>query len=190
MGIFDLFRGRKSTPGSANEIRPGHGGGLPTVRFDRKRVTPPVKQAIREIVTSCSAIPTQLRLWVCDVANESVMRGGDLFLLTKSLVDADLPGMGQKEAADLARFINNRATSMMRNAEQARLGITHAKWLHAGSPCFLVDEMGSPRPDTHAAVSGQVYLVVPGMLIDGVRTWPGHERGCKCVSSPILPGFD
>lgn len=73
---------------------------------------------------------------------------------------------------------------MLARSRQLELGITKAKWLHSAG--------GKTPRETHVAFSGHEYDVAKGVTLEpdeGV-VWPGTAIYCRCVSVPIVPGFD
>jgi hypothetical protein len=50
----------------------------------------------------------------------------------------------------------------------------------------------SPIDDdiAHKAANGQKYDPDKGMLMNGKWSWPGQERGCRCLAKSVIPGFD
>jgi hypothetical protein len=94
----------------------------------------------------------------------------------------------------VALSLNNRASSLMQVDQQSALGITEAKWLYSGAPCFVskhpapADELR--RDAEHKAANGKRYPLNEGLMIGGRLTYPGREAGCKCVANPVVPGFN
>jgi hypothetical protein len=186
MGIFDLFRRRhkgKAAPASTNH-------GIPTVKFDRSRVTKEVRKDVEDAIATLPEIPAQLRKWLFDIAIESISRGRDLFILADALRQSDIPDMDAAKAGDIAGFLNNRATALMRENERLKLGITGAKWLSPGAPCFRTIHGLEHLAQAHVEASGKIYEISKGLLIEGRPSWPGRDRGCICVSTSVIPGLD
>ena len=46
------------------------------------------------------------------------------------------------------------------------------------------------RDRLHKLANGKVYSIKAGLLIEGVKLRPRAEAGCKCVTRPIVKGFD
>lgn len=181
--IFDWFTKRNRRNGAASK------SGVPTVKFDASRVSDTVRADLWESVRSLPDIPEGHQEALYAEALRSIEAGRALNILCDALILMDMP---KSSAAAIARFLNNRATSAM-NAERALAsGITEAKWMYSGAPCFSTVQPtdGERRRDeAHKAANGKRYRLADGMAIDGVTTHPGRDGGCKCVSIPIVPGF-
>jgi hypothetical protein len=164
---------------------------IPTVKFDASRVTQTVEENIRSTLQSISEIQADDLDQTYDAAVSSVRAGGNLHLLYRTLSDL---GLTKRRASEIATLVNRRATNEMDRSRQSELGITEAVWLHSGAPC-LADakkpSAGEAREDSlHKEVSGKRYIIKEGMFIDGRWVWPGEEMGCKCISNPVIPGFN
>ncbi len=156
---------------------------IPTVKFDAARVTETVKADLRQNIKSLNEVSPGDFDMIYDAALRSISAGGALHILYQTLMTID--GMGKRRAADISRSLNIKATALMQIEGQKRLGIEYAIWMYSGAPC------GSAEQDAaHKAANGKPYLVDQGMLLNGFRTWPGREDDCKCVSRPVLPGFE
>lgn len=78
-------------------------------------------------------------------------------------------------------------------AKMIGAGLTEGKWLHSGAPChasYPPTEEDLKRDAAHRAVNGKRFPLSRGMIIDGQATYPHTERGCKCVTNPMVPGFE
>ena len=113
---------------------------------------------------------------------QSVSQGRDLAGLTKGL--QKIHGVTRRRAQFIARDQNNKATAVMTRARHLELGITKAKWLHSAG--------GKQPREAHRHFSGQVYDIREGHDFgDGNGpVWPGTAINCRCVSVPIVPGFE
>lgn len=152
-----------------------------TVEFKMGAAANDVLQAtIGEQVGLIRSIASEHLADVQGIVMRSVQTGRDLGTLTKE-IEARY-GAARSRAALIARDQNNKATAAMTRARQTELGITKAKWRHSRGGRH-------PRP-SHVAADGEEYDVAKGMYLDGVWTWPGVEINCRCVSQPIIPGFD
>lgn len=163
--------------------------GIPTVDFDNGRVTQPVRDDLWSAIKALPDIPKSFRNRLYKAALESISRGSDLHFLCKSIIDMRLNDMSKKRAADIARFLNNRATVLMSNERCLSVGITHAIWMYSGAPCEIDPFHPTGQDVSHRAVHGLQFKIADGILIDGKHTWPGREAGCKCGSKPMIPGF-
>lgn len=178
MSFWDkVFGGGKPAPVAAPE-RPT----LPTVKFDSSRVTPEIGTVVRAYIADLSEIAPEDRAVIVKAAMLSVTRGQDLHVLATALIGV---GVSKRRAGDIARNLNSRATSMMDVANAIRLGVTDAQWVWSGVPCGGSEQ----RVQGHQAANGQIYSLVHGMLIGGIRAWPGREDGCKCRSALQIKGF-
>ena len=156
---------------------------MPTISFDSKFITGEVRADLESNLRLISDIPTSDFARVYHAALESVSRGGDLALLTQAILTIE--GMTKKQAGDIARLLNNKATALINKQRSLRLGIKFAIWRYSNAPC------GGPRQDeVHRRLDGKRYSVEKGMAIGKRRVWPGTEEGCKCGSSPVIPGFE
>jgi hypothetical protein len=127
MSIFGRrfpFIGKKGRPARS----------LPTVKFDASRVTQDVQDDLKATIRALSDIGEEHFQAVYDAALESIKRGRDLGMLCRAISDLKLPGMTKARAADIARLLNNRATTLMTTQRQLDAGITRARWLYSGAP--------------------------------------------------------
>lgn len=115
---------------------------------------------------------------------QSVQNGRDLEHLTNELTKRT--GITKRRAARIARDQNNKATAVMVRTRALELGVTKARWLHSAGG-------KTPRPDhVKAGREGLIYDVKLGHDFgngEGV-VWPGTAINCRCVSVPIVPGFE
>jgi uncharacterized protein with gpF-like domain len=154
-----------------------------SVQFKMTAEANDVMQAtIGEQVSLIKSIAQQHLSEVEGLVMRSVSTGRDLGTLSKDL-EARY-GVTKRRAAFIARDQSNKATATITRVRQQSLGITHAQWLHSHGGKH-------PRP-SHLKASDDklVYEISKGAYLDGVWTWPGVEPGCRCVSKPIIPGFD
>ena len=152
-----------------------------TVRF---KPTPAMRAAygavVAENVSLIKSVASQHLTAIEGDVMRSVMAGRDLAALSDELQASY--GVTKRRAAFIARDQNNKATAVLQRTRHIELGVTKAVWLHSAGG-------KQPRPE-HVAFSGQVYDVAKGAFLDGVWTWPGMEINCRCVSKPIIPGFE
>lgn len=154
-----------------------------TVRFRLSRTVNDVAQAtVAENVSLIKSIASQYLTQTEGDIMRSVAAGRDLATLSQSLQKRR--GITRRRAAFIARDQNNKATAMITRARQIELGITKARWLHSAGG-------NHPRPE-HVAFSGKTYDVAKGHDFDNGEgiVWPGTAINCRCVSIPIVPGFD
>jgi len=152
-----------------------------TVRFKASRAQNDVMQAtIGENVSLIKSIGAQHFSAIEGAVMRSVQEGRDLATLSRTLQEQY--GVAKRRANLIARSQNNMATATLTRVRQKELGIRQARWLHSAGG-------KTPRPE-HVAFSGKVYDVDKGAFLEGKWTWPGREINCRCVSIPIVPGFD
>ena len=143
-------------------------------------------EAYRAVVNTnvglIKSVPAQYLKEVEQSVWNSVMKGGDLATLSKSLQQNY--GVSYKRAAIIARTENGKATAIIQATRQQELGLKQAIWLHSGGGRV-------PRP-THVAMSGKPFDLGKGMWDRDERSWvfPGQLINCRCVSKALIPGFD
>lgn len=154
-----------------------------TVKFKpTARSVATFEAVVAENVGLIKSIPQQFLKDVESAVWQSVMKGGDLATLTKTIQDKY--GIAYRRAAFIARDQNNKATAAMENTRRMEMGFKEAFWLHSHAG-------KEPRP-THVAMNGKRYTLSEGMYDSAIKknTWPGVEPNCRCNSRAILPGFD
>ena len=103
----------------------------------------------------------------------------NLHLFCKALV---AHGMTKKRAREVGLSLFSKTHALMCNERHLRAGIKYARWSYPNTPC------GDAEQDAaHKAANGKCFLIEEGILINGKRTWPGREDGCKCLSRPLVP---
>lgn len=152
-----------------------------TIRFKMTKAQAEAMQAtIGENVSLIKSIAQQHLSNVEGAVMRSVQGGRDLASLTKELEERH--GVTRRRAAFIAKSQNNIATATLVRARQQELGVKKARWKHSAGGKH-------PRPE-HVAFSGKTYDVDKGAFLEGKWTWPGREINCRCVSVPIIPGFE
>lgn len=150
-----------------------------TVRFKPTRAMKDAAQAVTaENVALIKSIPEQYLKSVEGAVMRSVMTGRDLAALVDELTKID--GVTRRRARLIAHNQNNQATAAMTRVRQLEAGITKARWLHSAGG-------RTPRPE-HVAYSGKIYNIAKGADVEG--RWPGVAINCRCVSVPVIPGFE
>jgi uncharacterized protein with gpF-like domain len=164
------------------------------VKFDPQRVTAEVEAEIRAVINGTPEIPESEQENVYKGALAGVRRGGDLHTISQAL--SAIPGVTipKGRVGAICRLIDRRASALMDRDRQGSLGITEAKWMYSGAPCYenyrTATDEDRARDTAHRAANGQKFKVSDGMLIDGRYVRPGQDPGCKCVSKSVIPGFD
>jgi SPP1 gp7 family putative phage head morphogenesis protein len=152
-----------------------------TVRFKMTRAQNDAMQAT--IGENVSLIKSVAGKYLTDIEGDvmrSVQEGRDLAGLTEALTNTY--GVTRRRAETIARSQNNMATATITRVRQKELGITKARWLHSAGG-------RTPRPE-HVEFSGQLYDIDKGAFLEGEWTWPGRAINCRCVSVPVIPGFE
>lgn len=182
MSLFSFFKRRKPQPVDLR-IEPQS---LPTVKFDQRLVTKAVKGDLAKTIAMLNEIPSSLKDGLYKEALKSAPER-DLGSLTQYILALGLNDMSKPRAAELARFIGRRTGASIDKENRRSLGITEAIWLHSGAPCGIAPDFVIDTD--HRAANGKKYSISVGMQINGECTWPGWDRGCKCISRPLVKGF-
>jgi hypothetical protein len=167
---------------------------LPTVKFDKTRVTEAVRVEVRSCIERIEGLGNSQRQHLYGPALQCVLDGGNSHVLYEALNEFARATLSKAEMREIAVHVWNRANSVMDRERKASIGIEFATWLYSGAPCLPF--VKHPTQDfvnqdaAHKAVDGKRFRVSDGLFLNGKQTWPGWERGCKCTSKPILPGFD
>jgi hypothetical protein len=162
---------------------------IPTVKFDPTRVTDAVLVDLKENIRAIPEAGVDDFETIYQAAFSAISVGGALDVIYAALMEVD--GMTKSRASDISRSLNSKAKAIMDAERQAQLGIKYATWLYSGAPCGVnpKEPGGEDQDAAHKAANGKPFLISEGMLLNGVRTWPGREDGCKCVSKSMMPGF-
>lgn len=154
-----------------------------SVRFNATPAVRDILQAtVQANVSLIKTIPAEHFAKIEGMVMRSVQAGRDLQQLEADLRSAF--GVTRRRAALIARDQNNKATSAIQRARQLEVGLTEAIWVHSGGG-------REPRPK-HVRASGTRYDLRRGLPIGDKGQWvhPGEEINCRCVSRPVVPGFD
>lgn len=137
---------------------------------------------VGENVGLIKSIPKKYLLDIEQQVFNAVRNGSDLYTLSKNLRKSH--GITVRRAALIARDQNAKGKAVIERVRQMELGFTRGIWMHSHAG-------KEPRP-THVAMNGKPYLLRKGMYDKAVREWvhPGQLINCRCVSRPILEGFD
>lgn len=182
----------KSTKSNASSQRGPVQHSMPTVKFDSSLVTAKIKADLKNNIKLIDDLDKKYYGSVYDAAVRAISAGGNLPLLFSALMECE--GMTKGTAGEIARFLNNRAMSLISRERQSALGITHAVWMYANAPCMVnpsnPTDKDIQQDAVHCGANGTRYEIRKGLLLDGNWTWPGVEAGCKCSSRPVLPGLE
>jgi uncharacterized protein with gpF-like domain len=133
-------------------------------------------------VALIKSIPQKYLTDVEGAVMRSVMAGRDVGALTQELKATY--GVTQRRAAFIARDQTSKATAAFVRVRQQEAGITQALWIHSHGG-------KEPRP-THLENDGKPYDIAAGWYDPAVEQhiWPGELPNCRCVSRPIIPGWN
>jgi SPP1 gp7 family putative phage head morphogenesis protein len=115
------------------------------------------------------------------MVQRSIQSGRDIKGLTNELEQRY--GITRRRAELIARDQNNKAQSAFTRARRIECGITQAVWMHSHGG-------ETPRP-SHVALNGKLFDVAKGAWDVTEQKWiqPGELVNCKCVSRPVVAGF-
>lgn len=155
-----------------------------TIRFrPTKGMINAQKAVIAENVHLIKSIPAEYLTKVQNDVWRTVSKtGGDLKTLTDKL--RHTYDITHNRAALIANDQNNKAKAVYEAARRTELGITQAIWMHSQGGV-------EPRP-SHVALNGKVFDVQKGAWDSQEGEWiqPGELINCRCVSRPVVEGFD
>lgn len=160
-------------------------GGM-TVQF---RMSRPVRDTMRAVVEENMGLIRSIGQEHLAAVEGHVMRsvglGRDLASLTRALEDQF--GVAKRRAAMISRDQNAKATAAFQRIRQTEAGIKRAKWIHSGAGKH-------PRPEHIAFAAGRLggpfYDVEKGAFLEGEWCWPGTQINCRCISKPVVEGFN
>jgi uncharacterized protein with gpF-like domain len=141
------------------------------------------RAVVAENVHLIKSIPTQFLARVQnDVWRTISSTGGDLKTLTDKLQESY--GVTHNRAALIANDQNNKAKAVYEAARRTEVGIKRAVWMHSAGGV-------EPRP-SHVALSGTEFEIAKGAYDKDEGEWiqPGELINCRCVSRPVVEGFD
>lgn len=166
---------------------------VPTVKFDESLVTREILDDLRSDIRRVPEFAGIAIGQIYEAARQCISRGGDLASLFNAIIAADIPGMSRRRASEITQNLSRKSLSLIEQRRQLASGLTEAVWLYSGAPC-----LGDPQHATdeerrrdagHKAANGKRFKIADGMLINGHRTYPGRDDGCKCIAKPIVKGF-
>jgi hypothetical protein len=187
-------RSRESAPAPPPAKIADSACAIPTVKFDPKRATDVIKADLAKNIRKINEFNEPQFERIYDAALRSISDGRDLATLFRAIVELDLLGMTKRRASEISLSLNNKATALIERDRQMSVGIKYAVWVYSGAPCQMNPKKPSAkdvRQDAaHKSAHGKQYEVAKGMLLDGALTLPGREDGCRCISRPVISGFD
>jgi hypothetical protein len=132
--------------------------------------------------------------FVYQAALRSIAGGRDVAGLQRVLMGLTATRFTERRAGHVARYLNDRALSVMTDERQAAQGLTQAIWTYSGTPCFADSrnptDADKAQDAAHRAADREVYAVGKGLLVNRIWTLPGHEDGCRCVSKSLISGVE
>ena len=162
---------------------------MPTVNFDKSRLSPAVTAQLKKDIASFSEIGKKNEAKALACALDALGKGRNMHHLFTGLMAID--GMPKSSAHRITHLLVNRADAIMTVERRLSLGLTEAKWIYANAPCMHdptnPSQSDIKRDAAHSALNGKTFDVAKGMVVDGVATWPGFDEGCRCVSRTVLP---
>ena len=162
---------------------------IPVVRFDASRVTDAVKADLWSNILHLEGLDQASAEQIYCATLRSISAGRDLSVLKDAVLQSKISGMTARRAAEIALLLNSKATAILDRERQISIGVTQAHWLHSGAPCEVNPKSPTGQDAIHRTANGQLFDVAEGLLLNGKRTWPGVEPGCRCISKSVIPGF-
>lgn len=163
--------------------------GVMSAKFDQRHVHAHVADAVSDAIRSIPDVPMKQHQQLVEITVRLTKRGRDLASMTEAIERLKLPGIDRRRAAEIARFLSNRANAQIEQRRLVKLGCEQAKWLHSGAACFAQQADMEIEAAAHAAASGKKFWVTEGLSINGKHTWPGWDDGCRCVATAVIKGF-
>ncbi len=158
---------------------------MPTVKFDKSLVKADVKADLLATIKTLNEIPASHVKTVCRIALTSIERGRDLSAFQTGMERLRFNHLDRGDISEIGLFLNNRATALIERNRRVELGITATRWHYSGARCT-----GSEYQDQlHRSLHGREFAISDGMAVNGSTLWPGMERGCKCMATPLIKGF-
>lgn len=157
-----------------------------TVRF---RTTAAVRDALQAVVGGnvalIKSIASEHLSDVEGIVMRSVAEGRDLETMAKEIEDRYR--LTKRRAAFISLDQNQKATAVIARVRQQEAGITRARWVHSHAG-------KTPRPEHVAFAAGRLggpyYDPTKGAYLEGKWVWPGTEINCRCISRPVIEGFN
>jgi hypothetical protein len=167
---------------------------IPTVKFDTSRLSYTVLADLEKAIRDLPEVNEQNFDDFYDLALRSLAAGGDLHKLSTGIAAMNIDGMTSQRSAQISNHLWFRAREMMQRDQADKLGIDRARWMYCNAPCMANPKAPTTedlrRDSAHKAADGRIYVIAEGLVVDGKRTWPGHEDGCRCMSRTLVPGFE
>lgn len=163
-------------------------------RKDDLRISPAAQRIVKETLQESEGIDkARIDTVFADIARVMPEKMRDLHFLSNEL--QEVGGMSARDAAAASRLLANRLTAVTARERQIDLGIKTAIWMYSGAACMhsapsSASDHEKRQDAEHHAANKKKYSIQEGMFLNGKWTWPGMEKGCKCVSRPVLPGYE
>ncbi|MGI4793543.1 MAG: hypothetical protein ACRYG8_05545 [Janthinobacterium lividum] len=158
---------------------------MPTVKFDASLIDVDAETNLRRQVEASPEFKPHHQEAVYKAALKSILVGGDLDTITRSIMTLKIEGLEQRRAKEIALSLLRKTREPARRKRTKTLGIVHAQWVYAGVPCSA-----DGKSDPHKSLNGKRYTISKGMMVNGKRIWPGEEDHCRCISKSIIPGLN
>ena len=166
----------------------------PAIAFDTSCLTPTVLADLEHSVWELPEVNPQNFETFYDMALRSIASGGDLHLFSTAIMAMNIEGLTGQRAAQISMHLWFRVKEMIDRERKVDLGITQARWVYSNAPCMVNPAKPTPadlkRNAAHKAANGMLYAIADGLMLNGKRSWPGRERGCRCTSRSLIPGLD
>jgi hypothetical protein len=153
-----------------------------------------VDPALLDTIADMGGVDRRGALRLHGALRDAARLGPDLAAATEYLMACKVAGLSRGRAACIAAWICAVAKAPADRHQWADLGFTEGKWLSSGGLC--TPRWRAPTreerltADIHRRLSGTVYPLDRGVMINGELVHPGTMPGCTCVSGPVVPGFD
>ena len=153
-----------------------------TVKF---QMTPAMRDVfdatINANVQLIKSIPQQYLSDVEGMVQRSIQQGRNLKQLTDDIEHRY--GLTRNRATLIARDQNNKANAAFTRVRRLEVGITQAVWMHSHG--------GDVPRKSHVAMNGKPFDVAKGMWDSTEQEYvqPGQLINCRCVSRPVVEGF-
>lgn len=137
-----------------------------------------LQASVSENVSLIKSIADQNLNEVNQIVMRSVQTGGAWGGVQEQLQERY--GITRRRANLIVRDQASKATSAFNRQRQIDMGLFKSQWMHSAGGKY-------PRPShVKAGRDKLIYDVREGALLDGKRTWPGHDINCRCCGRTVL----